>query len=62
MNKIIEFFKEVMGEAKNITWPTRKQAISSTILVIAVSILVAYYLGFLDKIFAKVLQFLLLNY
>ncbi|ETB64218.1 MAG: hypothetical protein O210_OD1C00001G0706 [Parcubacteria bacterium RAAC4_OD1_1] len=51
-----------MGEAKNITWPTRKQAISSTILVIAVSILVAYYLGFLDKIFAKVLQFLLLNY
>ena len=62
MNKIIEFFKEVITEAKNITWPTRRQSISSTLIVIAVSLFVAYYLGFLDKIFTKVLQFLLLNY
>jgi preprotein translocase subunit SecE len=51
MNKTIEYFKEVREEMKHVTWPTRKQAIYFTVAVILVSVLVAYYLGALDKVF-----------
>ncbi len=61
MQKITEFFKEVMVEAKHITWPTRKQTIYFTVAVLAISILVAYYLGLLDFLFSKGLERALLN-
>lgn len=53
MNKITEYIKEVIAESKNVTWPTRKQAIYATIAVLAISIAVAYYLGALDLLFTK---------
>ncbi len=61
MNKITEFFKEVLTEAKHITWPTRRQAIYATIAVLAISVFVAYYLGLLDFLFSKGLEQLLLK-
>jgi len=61
MNKITEFIKEVLVEAKQITWPTRKQAIYATIAVLAVSLFIAYYLGALDILFSKGLQLLLIS-
>ena len=60
MQKITDFFKEVLVEAKQITWPTRKQAIYATIAVLAISIFVAYYLGALDFLFSRGLEKLLL--
>ena len=59
MNKTIEYFKEVVAEARNVTWPTRKQTLFFTIAVLAVSVLVAYYLGALDFLFSSSLRFLL---
>ena len=59
MNKIIEFFKEVIAESKNVTWPTRSQTFIFTIAVLIVSIAVAYYLGLLDHLFNQGLDFLL---
>ncbi|MFA6251756.1 MAG: preprotein translocase subunit SecE [Candidatus Paceibacterota bacterium] len=59
MDKIINFIKEVIEEAKHVTWPTRKQTILFTIAVLVVSLLVAYYLGLLDLIFSKGLGWLL---
>lgn len=60
MTKIIEYLKEVRSEMKNVTWPTRKQAIFFTVAVLIVSIVVAYLLGLFDQIFAigleKILQ------
>ncbi|HAE36473.1 MAG: Preprotein translocase, SecE subunit [Candidatus Nomurabacteria bacterium GW2011_GWF2_35_66] len=61
MNTITDFIKEVLAEAKHITWPTRKQAIYATIAVLVISLLVAYYLGLLDFLFSKGLEQLLLN-
>ena len=48
MNKTIGYLKEVRAEMKNITWPTRRQTVFYTITVLAISVLVAYYLGLLD--------------
>ena len=59
MNKTKEYIKDVIAEAKNVTWPTRQQTIYFTISVLAISIVVAYFLGFLDFSFGQGLKFLL---
>ena len=59
MKKITDFIKEVIAEAKHVTWPTRNQALYATIAVLAISIFVAYYLGLLDFIFSKGLELIL---
>jgi preprotein translocase subunit SecE len=56
MSKIIEYLKEVKSEMKNVTWPTRKQAIFFTVAVLIVSIVVAYLLGLFDQIFSLGLE------
>lgn len=59
MNKITDYIKEVIEEAKHVTWPTRKQTIFFTIAVLAVSVIIAYYLGLLDFLFGQGLKFLI---
>ena len=59
MNKIFEkikiFFKEVFVEGKKIDWPQKKQALNYTLIVIGISVGVAFFLGVLDFVFLKVL-------
>ncbi|MFN4181544.1 MAG: preprotein translocase subunit SecE [Candidatus Paceibacteria bacterium] len=52
MSKITEFFKETKGELKNVVWPGRKITIFYTIIVIVLSVLVAYFLGLFDFLFS----------
>lgn len=56
MDKITSYFKEVYAESKYITWPTRKQTFYFTIAVLAISLVVAYYLGLLDFLFSRGLE------
>lgn len=44
------YLKEVKNEMTHVSFPSRKQTISFTVLVIIVSLFVAFYLGFLDYI------------
>ena len=59
MDKTINYIKEVIAEAKHVTWPTRKQTIFFTIAVLAISVIIAYYLGLLDFLFGQGLNLLL---
>jgi preprotein translocase subunit SecE len=56
---MFEFFKKVKGEMTHTTWPTRKQTINYTLIVILISFAVAYYLGLFDYIFSQILGKLL---
>jgi preprotein translocase subunit SecE len=56
MSKISEYIKETKGEFKHVVWPTRKQAIYFTVIVIILSVLVAYFLGVFDFIFGRILE------
>ena len=42
------FFKGLFYELKSVSWPTTKETINLTILVIGVSFIVALYLGAVD--------------
>jgi preprotein translocase subunit SecE len=53
MSKISEYFKETKIELKHVIWPTRKQTLFYTIIVIVLSVLIAYFLGIFDFLFSK---------
>ncbi len=59
MSKIIQFFSETKAELKQVVWPNRNQTILYTIVVIVLSVLVAYFLGLFDYLFARGLEQLL---
>ena len=54
--KIVSFLKEVKLEMKKVNWPTRKETIKYTLIIITVSIAVAAFLGGLDYIFTTLLN------
>ncbi len=56
---IIDYIKETRVELKHVSWPTRKQSIAFTAIIIGVSIFVAIYLGFFDYIFGLLIEVIL---
>ncbi len=50
LQTIVNYFKESKAELGKVTWPTRQQAINSTILVIVISTVVAIFLGGADYV------------
>lgn len=57
--KLINFLKEARSELRKVTWPNRKQLISSTIVVIITVTIVAVYLGIIDLAFSKIVTMIL---
>ena len=57
--KAVDFIKETRAELKHVSWPTRRQTIGYTILVIAISIVVAIYLGAFDYLFAYLIRLII---
>ena len=53
------FFSEVRTELKKVTWPSRKEVYSTTLVVIATSILFGFYLWGLDLAFSRVMSLVL---
>jgi preprotein translocase subunit SecE len=51
MSKIAQYLKDTKAEMKHVVWPTKKQALNYTIIVVVVSLLVAYFLGLFDFLF-----------
>ncbi len=44
----IQFLREVKIELKKVTWPSRKQTIGSTAVVIALVLIISMFLGIVD--------------
>ncbi len=53
---MFNYFKDVRAEMRHVSWPTRRQAIVYTVVVIAVSLVTAVYLGLLDYFFSFIIQ------
>jgi preprotein translocase subunit SecE len=57
MQRVMEFLKEARAELGKVTWPTRQELYESTILVIVSVILITVFIGAVDFVFNKMLQF-----
>jgi len=53
------FLRELRGELRKVVWPTRKEAINLTAVVIALSAGLGIFLGAVDFIFQEFFRFLL---
>jgi len=47
------FVKEVVEQLREVSWPSRKETIRSTAIVIGLSLGVGLYIGALDFVFTK---------
>jgi len=56
MNKLITFIKEARTELFKVNWPSKKQTLNYTLIVIGLSLAVAAFLGGLDYIFNYLLK------
>ncbi len=54
--KAKDFLTDVKVEVKKVTWPSRKEAIGGTMVVLVVVFLVALFLGILDTILSKIVE------
>lgn len=54
--RLIDYIKSSKTELKYVNWPSKKNALKFTYLVIIISALVALFLGMLDAIFAYILN------
>ena len=50
MDKIQKFLREVVAELRKVTWPTKDELIGSTIVTVVVSLIVAIFIGIVDRI------------
>jgi len=60
MNKIIQFLQEVRVELGKVVWPSRREALKITGIVIIFSVVVSIFLGLVDfgvsKLIALIVQ------
>ena len=56
--RISDWFKGMRSELKKVVWPTRKQLINNTVIVIIAVVLVSATVGVLDYVFYRLLTLL----
>ena len=52
-NFISRYSRETIGELRKVTWPTRQEATSLTIVVLIVVAVMSTFLGVLDMIYTR---------
>lgn len=57
--KIKEYFREVVSQLKQTTWPTKENTKNMTLLVILVATLLALYLGGIDFLLQEIMGVLI---
>ena len=57
--KTKNFLEEVKAELAKVTWPARKETISTAWVVVVIIVLISLYLGACDVVLAKIIRFIL---
>lgn len=57
--RISRSFRDIRGEMKKVVWPTKKQVVNNTLVVMAAVAISAVFIGGLDSILGVVIRFAL---
>ena len=60
-DKIANIVKGAWSESKKVNWPTRKEVLKYTLLVIGLSVILAMFLGGVDMLFTRLLNRVILQ-
>jgi preprotein translocase subunit SecE len=58
-NAIVGYVKETRAEIRKVSWPNREQATKLTLIVLAVTVAMAAFLGTIDLIFSVLIRLLI---
>ncbi|MDR3254753.1 MAG: preprotein translocase subunit SecE [Synergistaceae bacterium] len=58
MDKFLDFIRESKAELKKVTWPTKKQVLSSTLVVVGLTAIVGIYLFAVDFVLSALANFI----
>ncbi len=56
VEKIKKYLKETGAELRKMTWPTKDELIGSTIVVVVVSLVLALFIGAVDRVLTLLLR------
>ena len=59
--RIVNFFKATKSEFKKVTWPTKKQLLNNTTVVIAALVLIGLVIFGLDTLFTKLAEIFIIR-
>lgn len=55
----VQFLREVWIELKKVTWPSRKQTVGSTVVMIILVMIISLFLGMVDMGLSRLIQVIL---
>jgi len=58
-NKVVKYFIDSYQELRKVTWPTRKQLIRDTAIVIISAVVVTAFVGVIDLGLSKLIEYLI---
>lgn len=56
LNKITKYLKETGAELQKMTWPTREEMVGSTLVTIIFSVIMAFFIGVVDRVLITVIK------
>jgi preprotein translocase subunit SecE len=59
MQKIMTFIESVKLELGKVTWPTRKETVATTSVVVMIVFIISLYLGACDIVLSKLMRLIL---
>lgn len=62
MTQLVKYVRATIAELRQVSWPTRQEAVTYTILVIVISAVVAVYVGAFDYLFSEGINQIINNF
>lgn len=59
LTRVRNYVTSVRSEIGRVSWPSRKEVVSLTVLIILLAVVLGIYLGLVDVIFQQILRVLL---
>jgi preprotein translocase subunit SecE len=57
--RVKEFVQDVLAEFRKVSWPSRQELINSTVVVIVVTVVLSLFLGGVDIVLARAVEWIL---
>ena len=61
MQKLMQYLKDVRSEMLKVSWPTWNELTGATVLVIILSVIMALFVFFCDRLLSEIMKLLLQN-
>jgi preprotein translocase subunit SecE len=58
-NAVVRYFRQTWAELKKVRWPTRREALNLTVIVLAVTVAMSAFLGIVDRLAGLLFSFLI---